>query len=175
MEFDVVTSQHGSFNGTITVDNNARINGGFEGNINAGDTVVIGINGLVKGEVRAYNVIVAGKFEGTLVCDGKLLIEKTGSVAGTINIASIEVQEGGVLAGTIVRIAKRAVAPKAEDAAQKQETAKADTSAHVETKEVKPVATPVKSEAPQRKSGFFGKLSMASLSLFALVGCIYLF
>lgn len=176
MDFDVVTSQHGSFTGTISVDNNARIDGGFDGNINAGNAVVIGVNGSVKGEVRAYNVIIAGKFEGTLVCDGKLVIEKTGSVSGTINIAAVEVHEGGALEGTVVRIAKRAVAPDAKAAAVQNEAAGANNAVHAEVKAPEAVTSPAQKEAaPQRKSGFFSKLSMASLSLFALVGCIYFF
>lgn len=175
MNFDVVTSQHGSFNGTISVDNNARIDGGFEGIINAGDTVVVGINGTVKGEIHAYNVIVAGKVEGTLVCDGKLLIEKTGDVTGNISIAGVEVQEGGCLSGVIVRIAKRAVAPVAQNAAQQEATATADASAHVEVSAPKAAAQAVEKAEPAPKKGLFARLSMACLTVFAMCGCIYFF
>ena len=64
-----------------------QIEGTVNGDINV-DSVVIGINGVVNGTIRATNVIVNGKLNGSIFCD-TLEVMPNGSVSNEIKVKKV--------------------------------------------------------------------------------------
>ena len=52
--------------------------------------------------MKARNVSVAGRFEGTLEAEGKLDIRSSGAVLGNIKANGLVVDDGAVFSGSIV-------------------------------------------------------------------------
>jgi cytoskeletal protein CcmA (bactofilin family) len=57
----------------------------------------------VDANVEAENVSVAGKFQGDMVCNGRLNILSTGKVIGQIAYGRLSIESGGQLAGNLTR------------------------------------------------------------------------
>ncbi len=89
------------FNGTINGKGLVRIDGEAEGIINNQGDVVVGEGGRVSVEMKARNITIAGRFEGSLEAEGKLELKRTGNAVGTFKANALVVEEGAVLSGTM--------------------------------------------------------------------------
>ena len=79
------------FSGTLKSDSNLLIEGRFEGQLEATDTVFIAQGAQVKADVRATDVIVAGAMDGTVEASGLFHAMPSARVAGHINTALLVV------------------------------------------------------------------------------------
>jgi cytoskeletal protein CcmA (bactofilin family) len=86
--------------GDLAADGTFRVDGTIEGSVESKASVVVGESGTVKGNIRAVEVLVAGKIHGNVACTGHLDIMSTGSIEGDIDAKSLRVETGGVFAGT---------------------------------------------------------------------------
>lgn len=85
--------------GNIASQGSIRIDGYVEGNLNIKGDLILGEKGKIKGEVKAENIIVAGKVEGRATAGTRLEIAATGSITGDINATTLIIDEGGLLDG----------------------------------------------------------------------------
>ena len=85
--------------GNLNVQNSLRIDGRVVGNIHTTDTVIVGKEGEVDGEVKTKNVLLAGKVRGNVTAAGKMFIESTAAVHGDIKASQLVVDEGAVFNG----------------------------------------------------------------------------
>jgi cytoskeletal protein CcmA (bactofilin family) len=76
-----------------------RVDGTIQGSVESKAAVVIGETGAVTGNVRAVDVLVAGKIHGNVTCSGHLDILSTGGIEGEIDAESLRVETGGVFSG----------------------------------------------------------------------------
>jgi cytoskeletal protein CcmA (bactofilin family) len=51
--------------GQLNLEGSTRIDGHFDGDITANDSVIIGESGMITGDVKAVSIIVAGTVKGT--------------------------------------------------------------------------------------------------------------
>jgi cytoskeletal protein CcmA (bactofilin family) len=75
-----------------------------EGRVEASmDSRVIEVaeSGIFKGEASVDTAEISGRFEGTLTVRERLVVRATGKVSGEIHYKRIQIEEGGVIAGTI--------------------------------------------------------------------------
>jgi cytoskeletal protein CcmA (bactofilin family) len=86
--------------GDLSADGAFRIDGTIEGSVSSRAAVVIGESGVVRGDVRGTDVVVAGQIVGHVICSGHLEILKNGKIEGDIDAASVRVETGGVFRGT---------------------------------------------------------------------------
>ncbi len=84
--------------GRLELDALLLIDGVVEGELDSTSEVSIGTNGYFKGEMRARQVIVSGRTEGTVTCD-KLEILNNGSVTGTAEVRELTIEPGGKFFG----------------------------------------------------------------------------
>ncbi|MFZ5993798.1 MAG: bactofilin family protein [Thermodesulfobacteriota bacterium] len=84
--------------GEINTNGLIRIDGHWEGNINA-DSIVIGETSLVKGNLKAKNIVINGAVHGKLEATELIEIHDKGNVQGDIKTARLVVVEKGVLQG----------------------------------------------------------------------------
>jgi len=87
--------------GDCETDGTLRIEGTVEGTIRAGKAVVVGKDGVVRGDVYTQDAIVAGKVDGTIVAESRLELQATCSIDGEIHARRIKLDEGGRVNGKI--------------------------------------------------------------------------
>jgi cytoskeletal protein CcmA (bactofilin family) len=86
--------------GDLRADGAFRVDGTIEGSVESKASVVVGESGTVTGNIKAVDVLVAGKVKGNVHSTGHLEIMGTGVIEGDIEVKSLRVDMGGVFAGT---------------------------------------------------------------------------
>jgi cytoskeletal protein CcmA (bactofilin family) len=86
--------------GNVQVQNSVRVDGKVRGNVEATDTVVVGKEGEVEGQIQAKHVLMAGRVEGDVTVDGKVFLESSATVLGDIQASRLVVDEGALFDGT---------------------------------------------------------------------------
>jgi cytoskeletal protein CcmA (bactofilin family) len=87
-----------SLRGELQSKGTVRIDGTFDGNIQA-DWVIVGESGLIKGEIVSRGTTVGGKVEGSIRCSESAEITPKGQVRGDISTSKLSVGEGGLFEG----------------------------------------------------------------------------
>ena len=85
-EVDIKGKAH--FEGTVRVD------GRFEGEINADDTLIIGEHAIVKGIIRGGTIINGGRIEATITATHKVQLLKSSVLIGDVSSPSFSMEEG---------------------------------------------------------------------------------
>lgn len=88
-----------SLHGVLKAEGSIRIDGVFEGEIETIANVIIGRDAKVLANIKARNVLVAGKVKGNVVAHERLEIVATGGVLGDIDVANLFIEEGGFFQG----------------------------------------------------------------------------
>ncbi|MFZ0613342.1 MAG: polymer-forming cytoskeletal protein [Desulfobacterales bacterium] len=88
-------------NGSITGRDSVQIFGRHEGDIQVDGHLDIREPAVIRGNLRAASITVAGTAEGDLLAASKLTIDCTGVVTGTISTSAVAFQEGAVFNGEI--------------------------------------------------------------------------
>jgi cytoskeletal protein CcmA (bactofilin family) len=87
------------FHGVVTVRGSLYVEGQVEGDIHEAQTVVVGRNGCVKGNISAEHVVVSGAVEGDIAQAQELEIKSGGRVTGNIHTKKLVIEEGAVFEG----------------------------------------------------------------------------
>lgn len=77
------------------------VDGEVKATIEATEHLIIRAGGHVAGRGEVETAEIAGAFEGTLVVRGRLLIRRTGRVAGDVRFGELEIERGGQLKGSV--------------------------------------------------------------------------
>lgn len=86
--------------GDLKADGAFRIDGTVEGSVESKGAVYIGETGVVRGDVRGGDVVIAGQVTGNVSCSGHLEIVATGRIEGDLDAQSVRIETGGVFRGT---------------------------------------------------------------------------
>lgn len=102
--------------GEIHTQGTIRIDGRLEGQLHRADTLIVGANGSVSGDIEAREVVVAGMIEGNIVANARVEIQPTGTILGDIRSAALMLHEGGAINGHVMvdRLAKSVEATRLE-------------------------------------------------------------
>jgi cytoskeletal protein CcmA (bactofilin family) len=87
--------------GDCETDGTLRIEGMIEGTVRAGKAVVIGKDGVVKGDVTTQDAIIAGRVTGSVIAESRLELQATCVIEGEIRARRIKLDEGGRVNGTV--------------------------------------------------------------------------
>lgn len=90
-----------SLNGAITACDRLVVEGTVEANLSDAGAIEIAETGLFKGNAEVDEAEIAGRFEGGLMVRKRLTIRATGRVHGTVRYASIVIEAGGEVDGTV--------------------------------------------------------------------------
>ncbi len=85
--------------GDMQIQNSLRVDGTIRGKINVTDTVLIGKEGKVDGEILAKDVMIGGKIKGNVQASGKVLLETNAQITGDIKATQLVVDEGATFDG----------------------------------------------------------------------------
>ncbi len=87
-----------SMRGDLQSKGTVRIDGVFEGNIEA-DWIIVAESGLVQGDVSTRGIAVGGRVEGTVHASETAEITPKGQVRGEMFTPKLSIAEGGVFEG----------------------------------------------------------------------------
>jgi cytoskeletal protein CcmA (bactofilin family) len=87
--------------GDCRTDGTVRVEGTIEGSVHAGKAVVIGKQGVIRGNVITQDAVISGRVEGTLVAESRLELQATCHIEGEIQTRRMQLEEGAVLNGTV--------------------------------------------------------------------------
>ena len=85
--------------GTLKVESGIRIDGKVKGDIKTKESLFIGTQGEVEGEIVAKNAIVGGKVVGKIHATGKIVLESRAIFHGEMKAARLIIDDGAIFDG----------------------------------------------------------------------------
>ena len=89
------------FKGELSAEEDFILQGRIEGSINHTQSVTIGTEGSVLGNIHARNVTVDGNVEGDLYGTESVIVHETGQVTGNIYAPRVGIVEGALFNGRV--------------------------------------------------------------------------
>jgi cytoskeletal protein CcmA (bactofilin family) len=86
--------------GTIRSNNSVRVDGKIKGKLICKNTLTIGVNGEIEGDIEAKNAIIGGKIKGKIKVAEKLVLEAKSILIGDLKASKLLIDEGAVFEGT---------------------------------------------------------------------------
>ena len=116
-----------SFEGKMTFEGMARLDGKFDGEVSSGDFLFIGEHGVIDAEINVGILVVDGKVRGNVSATSKITIHDTGKLYGNIGTPTLVIEEGGLLEGSCkmdrgVEASAEKVTPPKEKEAKEEKT-----------------------------------------------------
>jgi cytoskeletal protein CcmA (bactofilin family) len=96
--YSVIDSQL-TISGEIQTEGTIRVDGRIDGSNHRAETMIVGKDGTVVGNVQAREVVVAGEIRGNLVVTGRVEVQSSATVTGDIRAAAVLLHEGGTVQG----------------------------------------------------------------------------
>lgn len=96
-----VVDADSTFDGKYETGQDLRILGTVSGEILCRGLLTIERDAAARARIQAQDLQVRGRIEGDVLCAGRLLITATGVVSGTIKAATLVVEEGATVRGTV--------------------------------------------------------------------------
>lgn len=90
------------YEGQLSFEGRVRVDGSFQGEIYTDESLEVGESGIIRGEIDAFNLTVAGRVEGKIKVRGLLIVESTGCIQGEVDAAQMITREGATLRATIL-------------------------------------------------------------------------
>ena len=87
--------------GDCETDGTLRVEGVVEGTIKAAKAVVVGKDGVVRGDIHTQDAVIGGHVIGTVVAESRLELQATCVIDGEIKARRIKLDEGGKVNGQI--------------------------------------------------------------------------
>ncbi len=94
-----VLSGSAEVKGEINIDDDLRIDGIVDGDINSGGKVVIGPDGCVKGKITGKSIEVIGKILGDVIVSDIVILRSSSYYEGQITARNIEIEAGASFYG----------------------------------------------------------------------------
>jgi cytoskeletal protein CcmA (bactofilin family) len=92
-----VIDKNSELSGTLHSNGNVLIEGVFQGEIEAKDTVFIERDAKTDAKLRANDVIISGMFDGVIDCRHRVQITSTSTIKGEVNTPILVVEEGSTV------------------------------------------------------------------------------
>lgn len=93
------------------------VEGTVEASLNGAKLLDIAESGIFYGSVDIEEAVIAGRFEGDLTVDGRVTVESTGTVIGTITYRELTVEAGANIEGKISSFASNGGKPASSQTA----------------------------------------------------------
>lgn len=96
---DTMIGANTVISGTIMAEETLRIDGAIQGEAISKGAVIVGVGGMIEGDVTAESILVAGKVKGNIYVREKTEITVDGSVDGDITTRTLVIEEGAAFKG----------------------------------------------------------------------------
>jgi cytoskeletal protein CcmA (bactofilin family) len=85
--------------GTLQVTGTFRVDGIVKGNIISEQTLILGENAKVEGQIEGNRVVIAGRYDGVIFAKGRVEIQAKGVVTGEVHSPCLVIDPGGIFDG----------------------------------------------------------------------------
>lgn len=85
--------------GKLELSGTFRIDSEVKGTITSGQTLLLGDNAKVEGQIEGNHVVIAGRFDGVIFAKGRVEIQPKGVVTGEIHTPCLVIEAGGIFDG----------------------------------------------------------------------------
>ncbi|MCL5288578.1 MAG: polymer-forming cytoskeletal protein [Acidobacteria bacterium] len=85
--------------GTLELTGTFRIDAAVKGNIISGQSLILGENAKVEGQIEGNHIVVGGRFDGVILAKGRVEIQAKGVVTGEIHSPCLVIEAGGIFDG----------------------------------------------------------------------------
>ncbi len=97
---NLIVGEGVTMNGNMQVPGEAVVDGAVDGMLSA-SAIHVTANGTINGTTTADHVRVAGKVTNTTIAKNTLVIEASGTAAGNVAYANLEIAKGGNIQGQV--------------------------------------------------------------------------
>ncbi|MFC1569593.1 polymer-forming cytoskeletal protein [bacterium] len=98
-ELNTIIGKGTQIKGNLKVQNSLRIDGTVIGDVFSTDTVIVGKDGEVRGQVKGKHVLLAGKVQGNVLASDRVYLETKAIIQGDIQATRLVVDEGALFDG----------------------------------------------------------------------------
>lgn len=95
--------------GTLKIQNSLRLDGKLIGQILTTDSLVVGKEGEIDGEIRVKNAVIGGLVKGQIFASGKVVLEARSIVTGEVKTAKLAINDGAKFEGHCVMTEEPAI------------------------------------------------------------------
>jgi cytoskeletal protein CcmA (bactofilin family) len=85
--------------GTMEVSGTLRLEAHMKGTIISSQTLMLGDNAHVEGQIEGNHVMISGRFDGVIFAKGRVEIQPKGIVTGEIHTPCLVIEPGGIFDG----------------------------------------------------------------------------
>jgi len=85
--------------GRLETSGTFRIDSTMKGTLVSGETLILGENATIEGQIEGNYVIIAGRFDGTIRAKGKVEIQPKAIVTGEIHTPCLIIEPGALFDG----------------------------------------------------------------------------
>ena len=106
-ELNTIVGKGTSIEGSMSVQHSLRVDGRINGNVSTTESIVVGKDGEIKGELSVGNAVIGGKVEGKIEANGKVVLESKSSFRGEMKTTKLVIDEGAFFDGNCVMDEKK--------------------------------------------------------------------
>ena len=88
-----------SFEGTLKVEESLRVDGKIKGNVTTSDSLIVGKEGIIEGEIVAKNAVIGGHIKANLSATGKVVLESRATFIGELKTSRLVIDDGAIFDG----------------------------------------------------------------------------
>ncbi len=85
--------------GTMEINGTLRLEAHVKGTIISSQTLMLGDNAHVEGQIEGNHVMISGRFDGVIFAKGRVEIQPKGIVTGEIHTPCLVIEPGGIFDG----------------------------------------------------------------------------
>jgi len=93
--------QGSEFEGKLSFKDTVRIDGRFMGEISSENTLVVGETGEIEAQIDSPTVVISGTVFGDVQASRQLVMHKSARLKGNVTTASLVMEEGAMLNGSV--------------------------------------------------------------------------
>ena len=97
---DINTISKGTrLKGDLVSSGDIRIDGSLNGSINTKGKLVVGETGLVEGQIKCQNAVIAGKLQATINTEELLMLKSSARLSGEVVAGKLAIEPGAIFTG----------------------------------------------------------------------------
>lgn len=99
-ELSTILGPDSVVDGNVTVKHSLRIDGQVRGDVTSDESITVGSDGVVEGNLSAADMVMGGKIVGKVTVSGKTVLEASSVLQGDLRTSLLVVEEGAMFRGT---------------------------------------------------------------------------
>lgn len=96
---NTIIGDNSKIDGLLLTSDSTRVDGLLQGKILSENTVIIGEHGIIRGDIKAVDILIAGTVYGNIKAESKIEITGTGRVLGDLFSKTLVIDEGASFKG----------------------------------------------------------------------------